>query len=110
MCHFTILQDDLDNIKKYMDSHSPNVVIDIVTFSQSWPSTSLGFGGIGGQAITTANTIVVVTSDWKYWVFFGGAFAYNVINPNDKFLQDLMRRSMCSCSEASKRYQQERGI
>ena len=27
-------------------------------FQQTWGSTALGFGGIGGQAMTTANTYV----------------------------------------------------
>ena len=47
-------------------------------FEQTWGSTALGFGGMGGQAMTTANTYVFVpvTCNQNAFVYFGGQFAY----------------------------------
>lgn len=45
------------------------------SFPQTWGSTALGFGGIGGQAITTAQTYVVLANGAIY-VYFGSRFAY----------------------------------
>ena len=48
------------------------------TFEQMWGSTALGFGGIGGLAMTSARTYVFVpvTCDQKCIVYFGCRFAY----------------------------------
>lgn len=48
-------------------------------FNQIWGSTSLGFGGIGGQAITQARTYVFVPliDDEQCYIYFAGRFAYS---------------------------------
>jgi hypothetical protein len=62
-------------------------------FPQTWSSTALGFGGIGGQAITTAYTIVLECYS-EHAVYFGGRHAYTVNNPSEEFFQDLSKRQM----------------
>lgn len=49
------------------------------TFEQSWGDTSCGFGGMGGQKITTARTYVFVPEqiEEKCYVYIGGRFAYS---------------------------------
>ena len=68
---------------------------EIHIFEQVWGSTALGFGGIGGQAMTAANTwvFVPVSCDQKCFVYFGGRFAYKV-DGNDKFKKDLLAKRM----------------
>lgn len=67
---------------------------DIYDFDQTWDSTALGFGGIGGSAITTARTYVLIPMDEeKAYVYFGGRFAYQC-GINDKFREDLRNRRM----------------
>lgn len=57
--------------RPYTDSVSVHL------FPQTWSSTALGFGGIGGQAITTAYTAVVVCPHSNYAsVYFNGRHAY----------------------------------
>lgn len=69
-------------------------VIDV--FSQTWGSTALGFGGIGGQAMTSAYTTIIQNIDLGYvGVFFGERMAYIIKHPNDKFREDLQNRNMC---------------
>lgn len=73
---------------------------ELYMFPQTWGSTALGFGGIGGQAITTAYTTVVID---KYTsicgVFFGERLAYIVTNPNQLFMEDCIQHNMASCHD-----------
>lgn len=82
----------------------------VAMFPQTWGSTSLGFGGIGGQAITEAYT-VVVDSDraGACAVYFGGRFAYLVehARQNPAFRQDVFNQSMADCATAPRRYLSE---
>jgi hypothetical protein len=75
-------------------------------FPQVWSSTALGFGGIGGAAITTAYTTVVESDiDASCCVYFGGQFAYRIERPNEQFFEDLMKQQMTKVSGAKKRYE-----
>lgn len=75
-------------------------------FPQTWSSTSLGFGGIGGQAITSAYTTILESEQGSgFCVYFGGQFAYRIEHPNTVFLEDVARRSMSAVSGAKKRYE-----
>lgn len=67
-------------------------------FAQTWPSTALGFGGLGGAAMTPAYTIVLKCQS-EYCVYFGGRLAYCVINPSKKFKQDVAERKLASVAE-----------
>ena len=76
-------------------------IIDV--FSQDWGSTALGFGGIGGCAITSAYTTIIENVDLGYVaVFFGERMAYIIKYPNEKFVEDVKKRKMCSVSSCSK--------
>ena len=80
--------------------HTSNDIEVYAMFSQTWSSTALGFGGLGGQAITDAYTIVL-RSDLlgEYCVYFGGSFAYNIKKPNEKFFQDVAKLYMAPVRE-----------
>ena len=74
---------------------------DMFIFPQTWESTVLGFGGIGGQAMTTANTYVFVpvTCHQNCFVYFDGRFAYQV--PCSKsFIEDIRNHSMKSVNQS----------
>lgn len=62
------------------------------TFKQTWGSTALGFGGIGGQAITEANTYVFIplVDNQKCLVYFGGRFAYKA-DYCEAFVEDMLK-------------------
>ena len=88
------------NIEKYKD-------IELVAevFPQTWASTALGFGGVGGQAMTTAYTTVFI--DWLKGVaiiFFDSRLAYLVEDWNNKFLEDLKKRELLSVERAMVEY------
>ena len=76
---------------------------EICMFEQVWPSTALGFGGIGGQAITTAMTYVFIPVSCKQdcFIYFGSDFAYHVPY-GDKLLEDVKSHRMESVMRSGK--------
>lgn len=59
--------------------------IEVKLFSQMWGSTALGYGGIGGAAMTPAYTVIVYMKD-TFCVYFGnyGVLAYKLYIDNLK--------------------------
>ena len=70
---------------------------DLYSFTQIWPTTDLGFVGLGDEAQTAATTYVFVAKDnSKAYVYFSTTFAY-IANPkNRNFKQDLKDCQMVS--------------
>lgn len=77
----------------------------LMLWQQMWGSTALGFGGIGGAAMTTADVVLVRTYP-STAIYFGGRLAYVIQNPNKTFWEDVAARQMCNVSSAKKRYEQ----
>lgn len=89
-------------------------------FPQTWASTALGFGGVGGSALTTAYTTVfhATCADWSstetntidplpefHAVFFDDRPAYVITGePNQRFFDDIKNHDMASVQEAKERY------
>jgi hypothetical protein len=79
--------------------------IEVVMFPQTWGSTALGYGGMGGAAMTDAYTVIVSNNN-DYCVYFGcDRLAYRV-NPykltdesRNKFLEDIRNQNMPHCGE-----------
>jgi hypothetical protein len=64
-------------------------------FVQTWGSTALGFGGIGGQAITSAYVCVIESNlVGQFAVYFGGRLAYIIERANSKFTEDVFNQRM----------------
>lgn len=79
--------------------------VEIFSFPQHWGSTALGFPGVGGQAMTTAQT-VIVSLETTAWVYFGGLLAYHVEGwqRNEAFMRDMKEHRMAALHESFKRY------
>lgn len=94
-----------DILKKINNEKYKDVDLRADVFLQSWASTALGFGGIGGQAISDAYTTVFgdVLKN-VYVVFFGNKVAYVVEKPTEKFFTDLKLRDMASVSKSKSIY------
>lgn len=76
-----------------------DVTVDM--FVQTWSDTSLGFGGVAGQAFTSAYTVVVFCDmTYEYAVYHGGQFAYTIHHKRvsregfEKFKDDLANRCL----------------
>lgn len=78
----------------------------VAMFPQTWGSTALGFGGVGGAAITTAYTIVIECYG-EYAVYFRGRSAYLIKQPNQTFFEDMINNRMAKVADAHKRYKKE---
>lgn len=78
----------------------------VAMFPQTWGSTALGFGGIGGAAMTTAYTCVI-ESDLVggMAVYFHGRFAYRIDRPNARMIEDMNNRRMADCKTAKGLYE-----
>ena len=76
---------------------------DLYTFEQTWGSTALGFGGIGGQAMTSSRTYVFVpvTCNQKCFIYFGGRFAYTA-DYCKELKEDIRTQRMEPVSRAGK--------
>lgn len=90
---------DYQEIKNTFNGYIEN----FTAFTQVWASTSLGFGGIGGSAMTKAVTTIIYSKQ-KYYVFFGGRLAYCVSNPTEEFYNDIKNCRMKNCETAKKVY------
>ena len=117
-----LIENACDIEMRLSDAVSKGAVIDsIEMFQQTWATTTLGFPGCGGDAMTRAFTTVVriyhknsfefKKDDGKdinikdcYFVFFGGRFAYSVYEPTDCFFNDLKMRHMADCETAKQLY------
>lgn len=90
-------------VLSHLEDHKYYPDVEMYMFPQIWGSTALGFGGIGGQAITSAYTTVVndIQYNW-YGVFFGEKLAYLVTEPNDAFFEDLRKGQMEPVSHRGK--------
>jgi hypothetical protein len=69
-------------------------------FPQTWGSTALGHGGMGGAAVTTAYTIVLecYATD-EFLVYFGGQYCYSVSRRSknlDTFVEDCRNHNLGS--------------
>lgn len=73
----------------------------VAMFPQTWGSTALGFGGIGGAAMTPAYTVILRCGS-EHAVYFAGRHAYTVKHANDKFFEDLRRGYMSEVSSHRK--------
>lgn len=86
--------------------HNPHDIAVFAMFTQTWSSTALGFGGIGGQAITSAYTIVLESEYGEgFCVYFGGRFAYRIQRPTEAFFDDVIHRKIVAVKEAHSRYE-----
>lgn len=82
-------------------SHASDEVVVVGMFPQTWPSTALGFGGLGGAAVTTDYTVVLSSTHCSdYLVYFGGKFAYMIQKPNTLFFEHLGQRQMAAVRDS----------
>lgn len=92
-----------DEIKRTIRPSAEYVSVE--QFPQVWPSTALGFGGIGGSAFTTAYTTIVTLNGYSISaVYFGGTFAYLVSDLESQFRRDVEKRQVLSVLRASQEY------
>lgn len=99
----TEISEDLAKMNIILDD------FDIIDFDQTWASTALGFGGMGGSAMTTERTYVLTSRKYEDYaiVYFGGTYAY-CVKKNEAFERDLEQHLMASVQGATTRYDMAR--
>lgn len=69
--------------------------VEVGLWVQSWSDTSCGFGGMAGQALSSAYTVLVSqTGDAPFVVYHNFRFAYAVLRPTSEFYRKLERRQL----------------
>lgn len=93
---------------KKVRKHTVGDVDVYAMFAQTWGSTALGFGGLGGAAMTPAYTVVLKSAiaENGFCVYFAGRFAYRIDRPNPMFFQDVANHNMAFTNEAKDKYEQ----
>ena len=75
-------------------------------FPQTWGSTALGHGGVGGAAMTTAYTVVLECMHTEeFLVYFGGSFCYKVNRRSaniQTFVEDCKNHCLTSKRQSGK--------
>ena len=75
-------------------------------FPQTWGSTALGHGGMGGAAMTTAYTVVLECQHTsEFLVYFGGSFCYKVNRRSaniEQFVEDCKNHCLASKRQSEK--------
>lgn len=87
---------------KYRRPHEGEV--SVYSFPQSFSSTTLGFGGVGGQAFTTAQMTIVICGS-NACVYVNGRLAYKINTYNEKFWQDLSDHNMRTAMQGKSAYE-----
>lgn len=77
--------------------------VEIRMFPQTWASTALGYGGLGGAAVTTAYTVVVLSRYHACVYFSGPRLAYRLDDwrNNAQFVADLSTSAIKSRRDAA---------
>jgi hypothetical protein len=94
---WSIINKLVSEFEQYIkEEYKQHPEVEVYSFPQGWGSTALGYGGIGGQAMTSAQTIVLYDMYYNVArVYFGGErLAYQIINPSQKFFDDLGKCQM----------------
>ena len=75
-------------------------------FPQTWGSTALGHGGVGGAAMTTAYTVVLECyHTQEFLVYFGGQWCYTVSRQSaniEAFVEDCKNHCLTSKRQSEK--------
>ena len=100
-----IEEDILCRIREY-DKKATIEDFHVHVLEQTWANTSLGFGGWGGSAITSAYTYVFTPRYCtinRCFVYFDGRFAYSC-PMCDQLISDIQAKTVAPVFEATERY------
>ena len=98
------IEADLPYRFDYSDNSNPTLNdFALHTFEQKWGSTALGFGGVGGQVMTSATTyaFIPIGINQKCFVYFAGRFAY-AVDYSEKFMEDVFGCNVASVAKSGK--------
>lgn len=94
------IQECIDKATKILEiDQSKTDEYEVMMWKQTWGDTSCGFGGIGGQMITSAYTVAIVDSSFsKCIVFHDMRLAYETEVTKDVLTQ-INRKSLIGAME-----------
>ena len=81
---------------------------EIYVWPQTWSDTNCGFGGMAGQMITSASTVVVVGPMQDACVFHGNRLAYKIEHVSEYFWICVKNQKMPGKRESHKNLTMEK--
>jgi hypothetical protein len=101
---FQALDFAVDDATKMFKLSHKELMVDL--WQQRFPDTSCGFGGIGGQAITTTDVVVCSHPyESRSRVYINQRFAYEVNTRDNSFQTDCLNKDLAGAVDAVKRYE-----
>lgn len=99
-----LLEEAVEHLKQNADKRFDERELRVYTFPQTWSSTALGFGGVGGAAMTRAQTTVVVDQRNQHAVvYFASRYAY-MARISRTFMNALQCQRLADCQDAAGDY------
>ncbi len=104
-----VVEDALDRLRKLYTGSTDDpdgciyikeAQLEVTSWQQLWGSTTCGFGGIGGAAMTKAQTTVIQNSiGHEVLVYHMNKFAYMLPRPNEKFFGCFEKHQLPGAAE-----------
>lgn len=92
--------DAISAIASALRRADPGVPWEVYCHPQTWENTACGFGGVAGQAMTTAYTVVLWDFQAGAHVFHAGRHAYHVERPGKNFREALRNHALPGAAKA----------
>ena len=90
-----ILADAQDRLSAIAEYPVPPADLEWRAWPQVWSDTTLGRGGIGGQALTAAQTVMIEDAgSGAIAVYHGWRFDYLVLRPADSFRDAVAKQRL----------------
>lgn len=97
-----------DTVPRVYKTRRPTVDdVEVVMFPQTWGSTALGYGGMGGAAMTPAYTVIVTCRNVSCVYFGGRRLAYSIDASKqssagkEEWRKDIAAHQLADCRGAS---------
>lgn len=101
---FKVFEDAQVRLRPYFDDNPIYFSeLDVYSWPQQWSDTTCGFPGIGGQAITSAQTVVLMFGiGGPACVYHAGRFAYLVKHPGEHFWMGVTNHRLPGASDTER--------
>ena len=74
----------------------------VISFTQTFPDTTCGLGGIGGQAFTDAQIFIFVDQSNRNAIVIGPAWSYYIEGTTEKFSVDCCNHHMAGINNIAR--------
>jgi hypothetical protein len=85
----SIAQATLRDLEEYCGKRPTIRDCEVTVWMQGYSSTSLGFPGISGQAMSSGYVVIIQGPQHEACVYVSGRLAFRILRPNDAFYKSI---------------------